>query len=302
MTVFHRSRLGRCEDATVAVVIAFSMMFSLAEVIAAEEDTRPPSVRSALGRILTEDRVASSAYSICERAAKLPDEQRFELLAAFVLPSADHDTLRLAYDMTPTCPAPAVMPVVGTHASEDHPAPPSAPGLPRFSGSEFASPALELIRVATRLGWLPELRNQVTAWKPTGIDEYKAVAAMLSAIACAEKNFPYAEQHMLALLKLTRENLESHPDRTPETFWLWAAAEAEELRTLADELSAILLEDVRRDRPQRNERWKRIVSARRQSLLTPPQRETTTAASPSMWIPVSRMTSETRGAGYPQQR
>lgn len=295
----RRNRLSLCGNPTVLAVIACLLPGTLSVATVAGEDMNSPSVRSALGQIMTEDRVVNSAYSVCERAAKLPAEQQFELLASFVLPSPDHDTLRLAYDMTPTCPSPLVRPTVGAVSTVGSDEATTALGIPRFSGSEFASPALELVRVATTLGRLPEIRNRVTEWKATGVLERKAVAAMLSAIAGAEQNLPEAELQLEALLQLVRDNTQNIEDRTPETFALWATTEHEGQRAIANELGVILVEDMRRDQPRRSERWKRIVTAQQEALLAPTQVGPATTPAPSMWIPVSRMFSATRGGGYP---
>ena len=89
-----------------AVVAATFVIVALSDQFVAAQESRSPAVRFALGKILTEDHVAHSAYSVCTHAMSLPDADKFLLLAAYVLPSADHDTLRLSFDMTPTCPAP----------------------------------------------------------------------------------------------------------------------------------------------------------------------------------------------------
>ena len=284
-------------------VFAAIVLVTMADQFVAAQEAQSPAVRSALGKILTEDHVAHSAYSVCERAMRLSDEKRFELLAAYVLPSEDHHTLRLAFDMTPTCPAPVVKPVTESPGLEADKETKTESVTPRFSGSEFASPAWELIRVATRLGRLPEIRKRVETWQPTEVEDRKCVAAMLCAIACAQRNFPAAETHLQSLIKLARENLGDRLELIPEAFGLWTASDHPELLPLTQELSAILYEDIRQDqhhRHVRSERWKRLVHAKRPSLPLPPNSQSAAEIQRPMWIPVSRMTSETRGAGYPQ--
>ena len=268
----------------------------------AAQDSRAPAVRTAMGNILAEDHVVHSAYSVCVHAQQLPEDERFIFLAAYVLPSEDHDTLRLAFDMTPTCPAPVVRPVTESSERKVSGSTKSPSIAPRFSGSEFASPALELIRVATRLGRLPEIRQRVGNWQPTEVEDRKCVAAMLSAMACAQQNFPEAQTHLQSLIGLAREQPGDQLELTPEAFGLWTAAEHPELQPLFEEFWAILYEDIRLDQPHRivrSERWKRLVHAKRPSLL-PPNSPTISNTQRALWFPVSRMSSETRGAGYPQ--
>ena len=286
----------------VVITVAVTCVALIVDSVAAQ-DARSPAVRSAMGKILTEDRVDNSAYLVCEQAQRLPDDKKYELLVAYVLPSEDHDTLRLAFDMTPTCPSPVVTRVTESPVRETDDEAKSPSVTPRFSGSEFVAPAWELIRVATSLGLLPEIRKQIETWQPSEVEDRKCVAAMLSALACAERNFPDAETHLKLLVQLAQQQPGDLLERAPEAFGLWAVAEHPEMRPLADELSAILYEDIRlgeRHPHARSERWKRLVHAKRQSLL-PAQDSPTTAGTPlPLWIPVSRMTAETRGAGYPQ--
>ncbi len=281
-----------------AVVAAvFAHVTALLDGFVVAQEPRSPAVRSALGKILTEDRVAHSAYQVCEHTMRLPDEERFEQLTIYVLPSVDHDTLRLLFDMTPTCPAPVVESVLDSTPIEG--------ATPRFSGGEFASPALELIRMAAKLGRLPELRQRIENWQPPKAEDRRCVAAMMIAIACAERDFPDAQTHLLSLIELSRVNLGDRLELQPEALGLWAAAEHPELRSLAEELSAVLFDDVRLELPHRiprSERWKRLIPGKLQSILHPSETPSPTGTPQPMWIPVSRMLSETRGAGYPQPR
>ncbi len=287
-----------------AVVVAvFAHVTALFNGFVVAQEPRSPAVRSALGKIFTEDHVANSAYSVCERAEQLPDVARFKFLAAYVLPSEDHDTLRLAFDMTPTCPAPVVKPVTGSLRSHSGHDTKAAVGVPRFSGGEFVSPAFELIRVAAKLGRLPEVRQRVEKWQPTKAEDRKCVAAMLCAISCAQRSFKDAETQLQSLIQLAREQPGDRLELTPEAFGLWTAAEHPEMKALVEEFWAILYEDMRQDqhhRHARSERWMRLVHAKRPAWPLPPNSLTLAETPRPMWIPVSRMIAETRGAGYPQ--
>ena len=275
----------------VVCVVAWAFVWGGSWGFGAEPDV--PKIQASLGKILSEDRVADSAFVVCEQVALLPDQAKYEKLASYVLPFADHATLRLDYDMTPLCPSPLVGPIVSEHSQA------MSPLLGRFSGSEFVSPALELIRVATRLGKLPVIRTQVIEWNAASIQDRKSVMACLAAVAVAERNHPEAESQLQSLVDMARTPGESLVDRTPETFGLWATAPSPELHPLAEELATILFEDARRDQPRRSELWKRLVLAKRQSLLKPPSTESAPQSLSPQWISVSRMHSETRGAGYP---
>ena len=67
-----------------AVVVAvFAHVTALFNGFVVAQEPRSPAVRSALGKIFTEDHVANSAYSVCERAEQLP--------ARYLLPFLDDE-------------------------------------------------------------------------------------------------------------------------------------------------------------------------------------------------------------------
>jgi hypothetical protein len=122
---------------------------------------------------------------------------------------------------------------------------------------------------------------------------------MLCAVESAAGDFSAADRHLQSLTQLAREQPGQQRERHPEAVALWTAAEHPSLRASAEELAVVLFEDVREEKIVRSERWRRMLTAKRQLLLTPLKQDDQSTAKPTRWIPVTRSTSESRGAGYP---
>ncbi len=90
-----------------------------------------------------------NADHILRQARALPDEKAFELLAAWVLPGEGHSVFQMAGEFTPADPAPPVAPK------------PLPSGRRVQTGGELEAPALELVRLAKKLGKLAELAKHV---------------------------------------------------------------------------------------------------------------------------------------------
>ncbi|MFO0998932.1 MAG: DUF1583 domain-containing protein [Planctomycetaceae bacterium] len=94
-------------------------------------------------------------------------------------------------------------------------------------------------------------------------------------------------------------------ERHTEAVAVWAGGDFDATRELARELAVLLQQDVWSGRFQRSERWKRQIIARRflldEAINSGTKFVDAAVEQPSLktWVPVSRMTSETRGAGYP---
>ncbi|MCI0359346.1 MAG: DUF1583 domain-containing protein, partial [Planctomycetaceae bacterium] len=101
-------------------------------------------------RIIGEEHFTHDAYAVWRRSASLPPEERYKLLAAWVLPSKEHPTFRLRADFTPTDPVPPTAADAQTSG-------------PIHTGGEIVSPAAELVAAAAELGRLDELAKEIEA-------------------------------------------------------------------------------------------------------------------------------------------
>ena len=257
--------------------------------------------------------LSDNALEICRRAALMEDEDRYEFLKQWVLPSTTHSSLRLQADFSPTHPAPSVDGLFTT-AKASH-----ADRSGRIQvGGELVSPAIELIRVASGLGRLTEIRTAVEGLRSESTEQQKAQVAMLTVIAIAENNEESADEHLRQLLTLATAHPGREPERDPEAVALWAARHVAALQETARDLAILLHEDSRVEEMRRSERWKRQIAACRFLLDSKDPAATNVVTGGEIreavtvglvgagidkpartWHPVSREISETRGAGYP---
>jgi len=115
----------------------------------------------ALNEILEERYVATDAYNVYRKSLNMPPEERYEYLAAWVLPGKDHSNFRLMADSTPTHPAP---PVADAHPIDvvRSAALLNVSGAKRVAiGGNLVAPAIELVRTARELGRLDDLCERV---------------------------------------------------------------------------------------------------------------------------------------------
>ena len=257
--------------------------------------------------------LSDNALEICRRAALMEDEDRYEFLKQWVLPSTTHSSLRLQADFSPTHPAPSVDGLFTTAKAshEDR-----SEGIQ--AGGELVSPAIELIRVASGLGRLRDIRAAVAELQSESNEQRKAQAAMWTVIAIAENNDQSADEHLRQLLTLATAHPGREPERDPEAVALWAARHVAALQETARDLAILLHEDSRVEEMRRSERWKRQIAACRFLLDSKDPAATNVVTGGEIreavtvglvgagidkpartWHPVSREISETRGAGYP---
>ena len=121
-----------------------------------------------------------AAGSVLNRRAP-PAQERYEYLAAWVLPPAggDHDNFRLEGEFTPTDAAPPV--------ASPEPVPSDNLSPTRLhTGGQLVAPALELVATARQIGKLDELATRVKS-APSGIDRnQRGQLAMIALIGMAQ--------------------------------------------------------------------------------------------------------------------
>ncbi|MBC7967536.1 MAG: hypothetical protein H7Z17_16600, partial [Fuerstia sp.] len=154
----------------------------------------PAGVRSALGTIFADDHVAQEALQVHDRAMLLDEAARFELLSTWVLPSDDHNSLRMQCEFTPTCPAP-MFERSGDAASES-----SGSEHRQFTGGDLVSPVMDLVSVAARLNRLEEIRNVIDQWQVTSREDQKSRIVFKLLIAITQKDSDAAELQMREIL------------------------------------------------------------------------------------------------------
>lgn len=284
------------------VFVAMAMQFPTFFVTAMpQEDGSKPlaGVRSALGSIFADEHVAQEALQIHEQALKLNEAARFERLSAWVLPSHDHPTLRMQCEFTQTCPAPMA------HRSGTAQPEKSILNRGQFTGGDLVSPVMDLVEVAARLNQLDEIQSVVDQWQGTSPEDEKARVVFRLLIAIAQQDSGEAERRMRQILAMAESAPGLARERHTEAVAVWAGGDFDSTRELARELAVLLQQDVWSGKFQRSERWKRQIIARRflldEAIQNGKKSIDEAAEQPSLktWVPVSRMISETRGAGYP---
>ena len=101
-----------------------------------------------LNRLFQEQFLTENVFAIRRQAIAMSAADRFEFLARWVLPGAEHPGFRMAGDLTQTQPAPSAF-----DPSLDHPE----------RGGEIVSPLFDWLDVAKELGKLAECRARVQA-------------------------------------------------------------------------------------------------------------------------------------------
>ena len=125
------------------------MMCVASTSVAANE---PHRIRAAVAAIFNDEHVQQEALHVHLQAAAMSAESRFAFLCRWVLPSEEHDSLRMQIDFTQSCPAPIV-------ARKELP-----PGRMIASGADLIAPAVDLVNVAAQLNRLAQIRTIAESW------------------------------------------------------------------------------------------------------------------------------------------
>ncbi len=266
------------------ILIAF--VFSAGNCFAAKPSD------SVVGHIIGEELIARNQFAVRRRAAPLAPAERYEFLRRWILPGSTHSDLRLTIDFTPTMPVP----------SEDESMPET--GRRISSGGELVSPAYDLIAVAVTLQRIDELRATLENLAPSTHEQKKCRAAFLAVVAMAESDFDRANKLLKQLFALAKATNQFSAERYPESAATWAATRHPETWEVARDLTFLLYEQTRHGSGPRSERWHRHIYSLKQVVENRAEGEhdAKTVALPILkrWAPVSRMTCQTRGDGYPR--
>jgi hypothetical protein len=257
--------------------------------------------------LFDEEVLTGAAGAVLKSAAALPLEERYEMLAQWVLPTADRAEFRLQGEFTPADAAP---PVASPGAS-----PPDLPGPTRtHTGAQLVAPALELVATAKALNKLDDLAARVDKFTPRMERKQRGQQALRALIAIARDR----DADAIPALKTLQELSKALPAPTarylrwPEQVAQWATlgrpALADESRALADQLynqwHAMRGKSVNiRER----DLWGLQVAyaqGRTRLLATGPALRVEQDASTRMplWASVEQATAASRGQGTPSPR
>ena len=273
----------------VVVNIVCLMIYGVSTSVAGNE----PNHLRAVAAIFGDEHVQQKALQIHLKAAAMPLERQFAFLSRWVLPSDEHNSLRMQIDFTQSYPAPG-------NVRKALP-----PGRMIASGADLIAPAVDLVNVASQLNRLEQIRSVAESWQPAVGEDQKSRAAFMSIIAIAQKDFAAAETHVRQLLELATSLPVTQRERGPEAIVVWFARQHNATREAARDLAVRLFDDVQVDKGRPTERWKRHIFAMKYAIDAEARDATTglpakDAGALDNWIPVSRMTSESRGTGSPR--
>lgn len=242
----------------------------LGNLLALESPNEPPQLQRARHALVREEELVDDAYDVWIAARALPPEERYKLLAAWVLPSDQHPTFRLQAGFTPT---------------------------------QLASPAVELVRAAAELKRLSELEAAVNEGAKQVAGSQRDVQALQVLMAASTPNDTTAAAH----LKLLGESLKSLDPNThvylryPELVAIHSALQRPALRTQALALAEALVENQQNNYQTLD--WEKRVRALRAHArwLTASQSaeiDFQSLKGLTQWTPVSFPTAEFLGKGF----
>jgi tetratricopeptide (TPR) repeat protein len=200
--------------------------------------------RQLIGEFLDDTFAEHDAAAVVQRAHSLSDEQQYDLLKQWVLPSADHPQIRLYFAFLPQS-------LNGHNGS----ASPAHQGI--------VCPAIELVDVATRLNKLPELRDTVA--KLTAKDGLSQ-RGQLALLAISDLRQQATESSRASLAKmcklLGKTDRKEMPlrQRSPEFVAGWIASEQPAARYAAIDLARQLSAMEQDEKTSSNNAdWQRLV-------------------------------------------
>ena len=251
-------------------------------------------------RIFGEPFLADNVATIRQRAALLPETERFQFLVQWVLPGPSHPAFRMSGEFSPTRPLPTtnsqaeIQAVVGEQL-----------------GDEIVSPVFNLLDLAARTGRTEELLKLVAALDESpGSLPKRSRPSLLVLLHLELKDAAAAEQALGRLEEIAAKDTPTAMyDQWPETLVAYRCVKRfPEFDPVSDLLSMLLSKRLQKGIPavdpawfvqmwsidreseyQKLSQWNKVVSARPAS-----------EKSLRNWIPVARELASTCGRGFPQ--
>ena len=258
---------------------------------------------------------AVEAGELLERTSSLPPAERYERLAAWVLPTPDHPLCRLEGEFTPAFPVLplATSKVAALTATAGQPEQPARVQ----TGGELRAPAIELVETARAPGKLDELAARIDAIKTEANDDSTAAErarlALRGMVAAARADDATAAKTLESIRTLLTQTSSNQPawQRWPELCLVSSVRSRPALRKQTMALVATMVDqiDTRKsigaEKRTPQEAWMRQVKHLRAALELA-ERERTDADVPfgsapptSLWARVTQTRGQTRAEGYP---
>jgi len=260
------------------------------------------SERRARHAVIGEPILCRQAGEILASARKLKPEERYTVLADWVLPCTDHPVFRLQGVFTPTDPVPAPgggSPSRGSDKLKDE-----ATQARQQTGGILEAPALELVDTAEKLGKLAELADRAASAPAEGEVNQRGKLALQALIQIARNDDAAAEKSIQELGALLAKLSQEQPAwvRWPEPVVCSRAIERPRLRKPALALLEPVIGQAQTktgqtiwDRQFKNLRSRALVLSEEGNNAKP--FGTDPDAAP--WARVTHPRAETRGTGNP---
>jgi tetratricopeptide (TPR) repeat protein len=236
---------------------------------------------------------AQGARDVVVRARSLPERDRYEALADWVLPNEDHPTVRLQADYSPSNPAPPVAP----------PLPAGLTGTRVFQAGELVAPAIDLVAAAKANGQLDALAERVERFQPRRDEDVRSRLALLAMVRQAQGRPKEAVSALEGLLPKLKALSDEVPilERWAELVAGTALVEDDAVRPALLPILDELVTQVQRHSP--GDDWEpRVRHARAvaQWLSSPDAKGVRFGTVPksTQWSPVAHDNIMARGKGY----
>lgn len=249
------------------------------------------------------------------RSARMMPLERYKFLLKRVLPEDDETAILIEMDFAPACPSPVTARLLDLQRDTGIASAPalSASGLPvRVSvGADLISPAIDLVDAAIESGRVDELRRRIEQRRVSDSATEQRRLAMFAMTEMAEQQFDAAHDTIGRLHQLVADSPVTSSERGEVAVVIWFGLRYPQMLEAARDLTFLAYEQARHQQGPRSERWHRHLYSMKHALqrLTDSHQKATDGNDSSEpvtgqqrlrhWIPVSRMTSETCGKGYP---
>ena len=255
---------------------------SNAEEVAAKAGKRlnvPVSTAFLVSELFEQELLAENVFAVREHEFELPDSERYDYLANWVLPSETHAAIRMSGAFAPGDPAPIVpkeyLDATGT-------------------GGTLVSPAFDLLDLATKLGRLEDLSERVAGIpQPLSESQQRALAAIRLLLALELNDESTVESEMKILQKLVTSVVpKSMADQWPETLVAYRSVTRFPKSAACDIVADLVALRLQQGIPQESAEWHSQIFSLAGRLKTK-QISGTGMATESTdvlknWIPVSR--------------
>ena len=302
---WNGDRLRKMVDLTGRLFVLTFVFCAVADV--RTEAANAVTVNYALNDIIGNNLITENVFGVRLRARTMAPEARFAYLRNWVLPSGEHDSIRLSAKLTPADP---VVPMLDDHPFDlERLRVGTTSGLRRIhTGGNLVSPAYDLVETAKELGRLQELLASVQGCTVHGEvqERCKLVLLVLTAMAMGEAEAAgsaadelYDRHKVLKFSKLA--------DRWPETLFVWAAAENRMLLAEAESILVEMMEaQIRSKKFHGPHDWDLMIqnlAGRVRFLSQSDSSEPTYTTAPALqtWHPAGLISSWSHGNGVPAE-